>query len=250
MADVRALLRAERAERAVRGSAVKSKQHPPPLPRPVTQSKKRKADARLDEEPRKRPKAQLANEISEGNEAKSVQKTPEENYVEHPPPAAAEWDESASTHEQDELRDESNQLFEADPEFASFLKEMDEHSAPFPTSHAAFSGGYGTISGKALTAEELEAKQQEATAAQKSTRDEELENDKEDAARVLDEEFDQVQEMESRVSRLRAIREKTRPKQDEEPEVRAEELPPDATEQSQDEEDEEDEWDAWTFRPA
>lgn len=67
-----------------------------------------------------------------------------------------------------------------------------------------------TISAAPMTAEELAAQAREEQSAQRGKRDVELEDEREDAARVLEEEFDEMEGLEERVRKLRERREKLR----------------------------------------
>lgn len=67
-----------------------------------------------------------------------------------------------------------------------------------------------TISAAPMTAEELAAQAREEQSAQRGKRDLELENEREDAARVLEEEMEEMEGLEERVRKLRERREKLR----------------------------------------
>ena len=67
-----------------------------------------------------------------------------------------------------------------------------------------------TISAAPMTAEELAAQAREEQSAQRGRRDVEIEAEKEDAARLLEDEFEEMEGLEERVRRLREKREALR----------------------------------------
>ena len=111
------------------------------------------------------------------------------------------------------------------------------------------------IVAKPVTAEELRAQAQEAAASKRELREAEVEGEKEDATRALEDEFDEMEALEQRVRRLREQREALRqgggPVSGPEPvtgKVQAaapkQELPPEG-ESGDEEDDEEDQWSMW-----
>jgi len=111
------------------------------------------------------------------------------------------------------------------------------------------------IVAKPVTAEELRAQAQEAAASKRELREAEVEGEKEDATRALEDEFDEMEALEQRVRRLREQREALRQGSgpvsgtvgiaDEVQAAAAEqELPPEV-ESGDEEDDEEDEWSMW-----
>ena len=124
-----------------------------------------------------------------------------------------------------------------------------------------------TISAAPLTAAEIAAREREAASTQAKERKEaELEGEKEDAARRLDEEFDEMEVLEARVRRLREMREVLRRKREqgeegnrggnvEDKSIRSnggdglDKVPPDRIDEQEDgDEDEDEDWDEWILR--
>ena len=146
--------------------------------------KKRKADSPADEEgsdgeDRKRVKA------SEAKAATPTQRTPAE-AVSAPAPAP---EQTAKDHQAE------MDALEAD--LAALERETRANAAVVSN----------TISAPVQTAEEIAAQAREEQSAQRSRRDIELEEEKEDAARALEEEFAEMQTLENRVKKLRERRE-------------------------------------------
>lgn len=133
-------------------------------------------------------------------------------------------------------------------EWAAFEREIAE---PSRVTHApAAVTAEATISAAPITAEELAAQQQQAKESTASTREAELEGAREDAARLMEEEFDEMELLEQRVRKLKQQREELR-------KTRAEGQTPtepalDAEEQdfaeSESEDGDDDEWDDWRFK--
>jgi zinc finger protein 830 len=149
--------------------------------------KKRKADSPADEEgsdgeDRKRVKA------SEANPAAPTQQIPAESV-----PAPAPAPDRTQTDHQTEM-----DALEAD--LAALERESRANTAVVSD----------TISAPAQTAEDIAAQAREEQSAQRSRRDIELEEEKEEAARALEEEFAEMQTLENRVKKLREKREMLR----------------------------------------
>jgi zinc finger protein 830 len=208
--------------------------------------KKRKADSPADEEgsdgeDRKRVKA------SESRAAVPTQQTPAE-AVSAPAPAP---DQTQKDHQAE------MDALEAD------LAALERENAAVVSN---------TISAPAQTAEDIAAQAREEQSAQRSRRDIELEEEKEEAARALEEEFAEMQTLENRVKKLREKREMLRAgKMDQATEganmavvgaggrerlnqivrpVQAEEEPGingKVDDEDEDEDDDDEEFDDWTF---
>jgi zinc finger protein 830 len=116
---------------------------------------------------------------------------------------------------------------------------------------AMVGNGEGVISAPAMTAAELKAKDAEEDNKRRRERLEaEAEGDKEDAARKLEEEFEEMESLEERVRRLREKREALRRK---DPLVPAREVPVEKAEAMEDDEDDDDEeddddWDGFRMK--
>lgn len=90
-------------------------------------------------------------------------------------------------------------------EFLAFERELAEmESQAYPTSVL---NAQATISAAPLTAEQLAAQATDEKSTQRGRRDAEVEEEKEDAARVLAEEFEEMRGLEDRLKRLRERRE-------------------------------------------
>ncbi|KAF2971555.1 hypothetical protein GQX73_g1966 [Xylaria multiplex] len=148
-------------------------------------------------------------------------------------------------------------------EWAAFEAEMSVLDAPAPPTAASVvngpSGHYAdaTISAPALSAAQIVAKsQEEEHERRKQAIEAEMADEREDATRALETEFEEMEELEGRVRRLKERREKLRKESvmnlrdiatpkvgvDEKENIRADTLEED------DDEDDEDEWDGFRFR--
>ena len=137
-------------------------------------------------------------------------------------------------------------------EWAAF--EADIAAAEAKAEQVPMGNGEGVISAPAITAAELRQREAEEDNKRKRERLEaEAEGDKEDAARKLEEEFEEMESLEERVRRLREKRETLRTKESKLPLV----IPPEADvkkagEVDDDEDDDEDyddeEWDGFRMK--
>ena len=96
-------------------------------------------------------------------------------------------------------------------EFAAFeqeLADLEAAAATVPPQSAL--NASATISAAPMSAEEVAAQAREEQSVQRGRRDMELEEEREDAARVLEEEFEEMGALEERVKRLRERREALR----------------------------------------
>lgn len=153
----------------------------------VSNGKKRKADSPADEEgsdgeDRKRVKA---------SDVKIAVPTEEKPAETVPAPAPAP-DQTGKDHQAE------MDALEAD--LAALERESRANAAVVSN----------TISAPAQTAEDIAAQAREEQSAQRSRRDIELEEEKEEAARALEEEFAEMQTLENRVKNLREKREMLR----------------------------------------
>jgi hypothetical protein len=233
MADVRSMLRQQRAAR----EQAQKPQKPSAAPAAAPTSKKRKANDDAVEE-RKRTRTEEEAGVPAGffdagaeAEAASASTPPEQapapdlptpELAPPPPPVDAV----------------------ADPELDAFLEEM---SRPRPPTMDIYAAG-AVIQAKPMTAAEIAAQAREEQSAQRVRKDEEMEGEKEDAARALEDEFDEMEGLEERVKRLRAQREALRSKHAQPP--TAEITPVAVQPQEDDDSDEDEDWDDWRFRPA
>lgn len=133
-------------------------------------------------------------------------------------------------------------------EWAAFEREV---VAPtrVPQAPAAITAE-ATISAAPVSAEELAAQQEREKTTTARAREAELEGEREDAARFMEEEFDEMDQLEERVRRLKQMREELRQKRAED---QAQDLPMTSEDQqaaaeSESEDDEDEDWDDWRFK--
>lgn len=132
-------------------------------------------------------------------------------------------------------------------EWAAFEREV---AAPtrLPQPPAAIAAE-ATISAAPVTNEELAAQQERDTTSTKNAREAELEGEREDAARFLEEEFDEMDQLEERVRKLKQMREELREKrardgERDQPMTTSEQREVDESDSDEDDED----WDDWRFK--
>lgn len=94
-------------------------------------------------------------------------------------------------------------------EIAAFERELAALEAEQNASASALNAA-ATISAAPITAEEIAAQAREEQSAQRGQRDAEIEGEREDAARLLEEEFEEMEGLEERVKKLRERREALR----------------------------------------
>ncbi|KAL4885646.1 hypothetical protein BJY04DRAFT_180158 [Aspergillus karnatakaensis] len=298
MADVRSLLRSELASR--RGTSQTSTASTTTSTNRVT--KKRKVDP-TETLTRKKvrhanaeqllssasakirpPAAQLIAEEEEEEESYDVETPPQDQdamRTESDTPAQAEAlaEEEEGVQTGQSLQTPSIQAESVPPapqqtnidedEWAAFEREV---AAPtrVPVKPAAISAA-ATISAAPVTTQELAAQQEKEKEDARRNREAEVEGEREDAARFLEEEFDEMEQLEERVRRLKNMREQLRVKRtgstedDEgvaagsgvvpsEPGVSPEQTtavdgkPEEEGEEEEDDDDDDDDWDNWRFR--
>jgi hypothetical protein len=111
-----------------------------------------------------------------------------------------------------------------------------------------------TISAAPVSAAELAAQQRKEKEDLARAREADAEGEKEDAARLLEEEFDEMEQLEERLKRLKEKREQLRKRQMEEDIDAAVPVEQDTNQQAgagsdeSDDEDAGDDWDDWRFR--
>ncbi|KAL2811505.1 hypothetical protein BJX63DRAFT_399073 [Aspergillus granulosus] len=148
-------------------------------------------------------------------------------------------------------------------EWAAFEREV---AAPtrISTQRPAAVAAPATISAAPITTEELAALQQKENEDMRRNREAEAEGEREDAARFLEEEFDEMEQLEERVRRLKQLREQLRLKRatDSAEPIQVDEaasaVPPeqaaeaaskgDKSEDEEDDDDDDDDWANWRFR--
>ncbi|KAI9370043.1 hypothetical protein BJX61DRAFT_112372 [Aspergillus egyptiacus] len=278
MADVRSMLRNELASR--RGSPQTGSSTPNRI------TKKRKVDP-TDSHTRKKvrhasseqphantqirpPSAQLIAEEEEddvGTLPQDVMKTDtptQAEITEEPTGTTTETLETPSIPPA-EPAVVTNQTIDED-EWAAFEREVVAPTRA-PQKPAAVAAG-ATISAAPISTEELAALQEREKETMRRNREAEAEGEREDAARFLEEEFDEMEQLEERVRRLKQMREQLRAKRGAESSDMDESaspavVPPEPTahaaddtsandqdeeNEDEDEDDIDDEWDNWRFR--
>jgi ribosome-associated translation inhibitor RaiA len=246
MADVRSLLRAERAARAPPPKIRKQ----PPTASPPKPNKKRKADDEdnaPNNDTRKRTKAKGSTNLPSGFFDGTVEPDSEDEAIEEPLEgfvAATEAPPSLSPSTSKPLIAPPPNL---DDEWAAFEQDI----ASIPDSKTALDAlnANATLESAPISATEAASQSLEGDATvQKGRRDVEIEEEKEDASRALEEEFEEMEVLEERLKRLKEKREQLRLGKGEvvghiaaQPEI----IPEDGSDD--DDDDEGDEWDGWRF---
>lgn len=231
MADVRSMLKQQRAAR----------HHAKAPAQPAPTARKRKAVQETTPEERKRTRteeqagvpagffdegaAQEAGAIRADQEAGAI---PSDQEAGAPAPAAhAELD--------------------------AFMAEMDQAAAEPHHQPVSYSGA--VIESAPMTAAQLAAQAKEDKTAQRARNDEEMEDEKEDAANALQDEFEEMDGLEERVKKLRDQRDALRAKHTpagsrQENVLLSAPQPEDEDSGSEDDDDDDEDYDDWRFRPA
>lgn len=266
MSDVRSLLRSELAAR--KGSSQSARTPPNRVTKKrkvdngddLTRKKMRHAVAAADQQLSgspavQPPSAQLLEEAGD-QELEEVEPTAQEfpsKFV-HQPEAVVTGVEPSGPQEPPRNESTENVQTIDEDEWAAFERDV---VAPtrVPQAPAAVAAA-ATISAAPMTAEEIAAQQQRDNHSMVRAREAEAEGEREDAARFLEEEFDEMEQLEERVRRLKQKREELRAKRAQE--AADAEAMDQSTEQNdtakdnEDEEDDDDEddddWDNWRFR--
>lgn len=250
MADIRSLLRAERAARAPHKTRNQLERRPPS---PSKSNKKRKADNddSTNNETRKRIKAKGSTNLPSGFFDATIQpdSNGEEEEVEEPQPPIEGF--VAATDAPPALPQSKSRYpppaKDIDEEWAAFEKDI--ASIPAQTSVLDALNMNAVLESAPISAAEAASKSLEAEAStQKGRRDEEIEAEKEDASRALEEEFEEMEVLEERLKKLKEKREQLRAGKSEAAEHIAAQ-PQTVLEDCSDMEDEDDgyEWDGWRF---
>jgi hypothetical protein len=242
MADVRSMLRQQRAAR----QQAQKPSKPSAAPAAAPTSKKRKATDEEVEE-RKRTRTEEEAGVPAGFFDAGADNVDEEVTAE--PPSTTQEDASTAHASMAELSTPKAAPLDAtaEAELDAFMNEMAKEPPPKPA--AAYAAG-AFIEAKPMTAAEISAQAREDQSAQRARKDEEMEGEKEDAARALEDEFDEMEGLEERVKRLREQREALRTKSGQvaDAEVVAPAVP--LAEDDDGSESDDEDWDDWRFRPA
>ena len=212
MTDVRAMLRAERAARA---PAPKSRKAVPAAPPP---SKKRKADAEEDEaDTRKRSRPEISNEnlpagffdAREGSEEVEDEepKAPIDGFVPAEDEESIPLPKTEVQQPKQPAREQAEEAPVNEDEWAAF-QAFTSSVASLPKSNASSANAIALESAPQTSAQI--AAEDEAAKEQRSRREEEIADEKEDAAERLEEEFEVMGELEGRIARLKEKRENLR----------------------------------------
>ncbi|KAJ4377716.1 hypothetical protein N0V83_000545 [Neocucurbitaria cava] len=241
MADARALLRQQRAAR--QQAQKPQKQSPAPAAVPVSR-KRKAADDNAAERKRTRTEEEAgvpAGFFDDGTAGE------DERHTE--PPSTAQDGKPVS----DARAPVPTQAIQAplDPsaeaELDAFMDEM-SRAKPAPPPPATHSGA--VIEAAPMTAADIAAQAREDQSAQRAKRDEEMEGEKEDAARALEDEFEEMAGLEERVKKLREQREALRIKHVQPVQVQDVMVDAPLPEDDGESESEDEDWDDWRFRPA
>ncbi|KAJ5273742.1 hypothetical protein N7478_008867 [Penicillium angulare] len=132
-------------------------------------------------------------------------------------------------------------------EWAAFEREVAVPSRN-PQAPTALSSG-ATISAAPVTAGEIAAQQEQDTVTTARAREAELDGEREDAARLMEEEFDEMDQLEERVRRLKHMREELRQKRArDEAQDRPTAVEDQRAMESDSDDDEDEDWDDWRFK--
>jgi hypothetical protein len=240
MADVRSLLR---QERAARQQAKPPKRSAAPAAAPVSR-KRKAADDEMEE--RKRTRTEEEAGVPAGffdagteNEDSSLPIDASHTVTD----AAIHADQTSPALEVSTLQ--APRTAANDAELDAFLHEMDQEAEAQRNAAQLYSGA--VIEAAPMTAAELAAQAREDMSAQRAKRDEEMEGEKEDAARALEDEFDEMEGLEERIKRLREQREALRNKH---VVAKADNVVAAISQPVDEESDSEEDWDDWNFRPS
>ncbi|KAF1850110.1 uncharacterized protein K460DRAFT_360959 [Cucurbitaria berberidis CBS 394.84] len=243
MADARAMLRQQRAARQQAQKPQKQSAAPAAVP---TSKKRKAADEHAEERKRTRTEADAgvpAGFFDDGA-AKDDEMPTEHAHTDQESKQVPDTQTAEPTQTNGPSLDPS-----AEAELDAFMNEMNREK-PAQPHPATYSGA--VIEAAPMTVAEIAAQAREELSAQRAKRDEEMEGEKEDAARALEDEFEEMEGLEERVKKLREQREALRLKHvqpaDAEDIVLDPPLPADGGESESEDEDED--WDDWRFRPA
>ncbi|KAK8233421.1 hypothetical protein HDK90DRAFT_265909 [Phyllosticta capitalensis] len=257
MADIRSMLRAERAARSGPQQPRKAaKPAPPPAPAASKKRKPEPADDQVEEAARKRAKGPASDALPQGFFDDGVSRRDasgeHDTAVEADKPAEPAPISAAPQPPPQDVQTTAPADIDED-EWAAF--ERDVASPPPERSRLAAINAAATIEAKPMTAEELAAQAREEQSKQRTKQEEELEAEKEDAVRHLEEEFDEMDELEQRVRKLREQREALRRATEpggEDATTEPDSAPAQTHEEDEDEEDDDeddfDDFDDWRFR--
>lgn len=267
MADIRALLRNELASRNTSGSRpVKKRKHDIEND-DVRKRAKPEKQAELDTEPQLQAPPPSQDTTTGKEPADVARPVP---LAQHPEPSAApllEGELGSTTTTEPKVAPQQRQEIDED-EWSAFEREVAQPTrAPVPPAAAALNQ-QATISAAPVSAAELASREREERESRAKAQEAAASGDQEDATRLLEEELDEMEQLDQRVQRLKAMREELRRKRVESERVESgipaetKELvetaqqPNDNVEKESDENDDDDDdeeeddevWDNWRFR--
>ncbi|KAF2279087.1 uncharacterized protein EI97DRAFT_431300 [Westerdykella ornata] len=208
MADVRAMLRQERAAR----QQTERNQRSSAAPAAAPSSKKRKApDYAAEERKRTRTAPNQAVPSTPSDKRNSTieeaTSTPGEVAVAEDVPPQNEVGQAALQEEEIEAPSQHAQQVD-DAELDAFIKEIEEAPETQPGIYDRYSGT--VVEAAPMTAAEVAAQAKIEQSAERERKEEEMEAEREEAERNLADEFEEMESLEERVRRLREQREALR----------------------------------------
>ncbi|KLJ09035.1 hypothetical protein EMPG_15537 [Blastomyces silverae] len=289
MADIRALLRNELASRRATDSSSPSTSRPtkkrklePEQRVGVRKRSKATPEQILQEEGRRRdqldeydghdnaavPDPSIIAETTQLEQEEEEKEEVEDEEEEHPLPSQSSPHPTTPTFPPQQAQPQAQPQPQSinEDEWAAFEREVAAPTKMIPTAPpAALMPGHATISAAPLSAAELAEREKLDKQAQLRMREQEMSFEKEDAARLLEEEFEEMDQLEERVKRLKEMRDEIRRKREgagagagvgegegarEEREGQGEGgREGDREDEDEDEDEEDDEgWDNWRFR--
>ncbi|QDS72250.1 hypothetical protein FKW77_005887 [Venturia effusa] len=263
MADVRSLLRAERAARAP--PKIRKQLEVPAPPSPPRPNKKRKADDSeiATTETRKRTKVKVSTSLPSGffdgaeEEDEDEDETGDEEVIkesrEYPRKASIAATEGPPTLPRSSIPaaipDGSTKNL--DDEWAAFQQDIASIPDPSKTALNALSAN-AVLQAAPVSATDVSSQPLTDPSNVQKRRDEEIEEEKEDASRALEEEFEEMEVLQERLRKLKEKRERLKLSKAEVIETAADKAEPVTREGSDDDNDDDDnedgdEWDGWRF---
>jgi hypothetical protein len=249
MADVRSLLRAERAARAP------PKTGKQPLTSPPKQNKKRKADEDSTKETRKRTKGTGSQLLPSGffDATRGPEFKEEKEEVEEVVEPEAPLEGFVAATETPPSLPQSTFLPTApdknlDEEWAAFEQDIASIPAPAKSALDALNASAVLEAAPISAADAASQFLSNESPTAKNPREEEIEAEREDASRALEDEFDEMEVLEERLKKLKEKREQIRAGKSEGAEhivAQPEAVPEDRSDE--DDDDDGDEWDGWRF---
>lgn len=210
-------MRAERARLNQRLTTRESGQIPGPQETNVVGNKKRKASDE-DEDSRKKvkpPSSAFGAEPGEPDKEVEVLQQPSDQ-VQRPLTSRNKPTSHASKHRSPPPTSSTNDQAIDEDEWAAFERDIAEPISGSPNPEDLLNAQVTISADPVLAADLAKQDEEEDPASRKERREAELEAEKEDAVRALEEEFDEMEGLEERVRKLREKREELRQRKDDE----------------------------------